>query len=73
MIHFSANQLNDFYILVALTLYGLVMIFCDREMDRLTEKKRDLHWSIPFINSHGNFLVNIFSFFISLFFLYQPV
>ena len=39
MIHVSANQLNDFYILVALTLYGLVMIFCDREMDRKTEKK----------------------------------
>ena len=40
MIHFSANQLNDFYILVALTLYGLVMIFCDRETDRQTERKK---------------------------------
>ena len=74
MIHVSANQLNDFYILVALTLYGLVMIFLWPRDGQKNRKKRDLHWSIPFINSDDDFLVNIFTvslyhcfFYISLF------
>ena len=54
MIHFSADQWTGFHILVALVLYGLVMLFLWQKNGQTDRKKEN-----TFININGVFLVNI--------------